>query len=227
MKKNIYILLLISSLNVIASDLNVITSNKPKLEPAKVIEIKKSESPTHSDLTLKIKVVEGKEILSNSKEGREIEEKLMNIRKALENDIINLQKSIESDVKALQTKSQIMTPETLELEQERIMRKKKEHELKVNQAQEDLNRHLQRELGKFNKKILDEVNIWAKQNDLDLVILAETGEVIYKSNKVDATNEIMQILNKKFEASKKKEAELTKSTVSNVTKKETTTESKK
>ena len=191
--KKIQILILLSSLNLVAAD-------KPKIDVEKRPEIK-----TESSKPLKIKVIEGKTILSNSKEGKEIEEKLMKVRKNLEGDIVKLQQSIEADIKSLQSKAQIMTPETLEIEQEKIMRKKKEHELKVNQAQEDLNRHLQRELGKFNKKIMDEVNDWAKKNDLDIVSLAETGEVIYRSDKVDATNEIMKLINAKFDETKKKE----------------------
>lgn len=190
MKRNLYILPLFLTLSSIAQDNKVVAANKS----------------VSDNKPLVVKVVEGKALLNNSKEGKEIENKLMNVRKGLEADIVKLQQSIEADIKALQSKAQLMTPETLELEQERVMKKKKEHELKVNQAQEDLNRHLQRELGKFNKKVLDLVVDWAKNNNCDIVVLAESGEVIYRSERVDATNDIMQILNKKFDEASKKPA---------------------
>lgn len=198
MKKKLYILPLFLTLNSVAQDTKIVPTNKPT-------DITKPAAKVDDNKPIVVKVVEGKVLLNNSKEGKEIENKLMNVRKSLEADIIKLQQSIESDIKTLQSKAQLMTADTLEIEQERVMKKKKEHELKVNQAQEDLNRHLQRELGKFNKKVLDLVVDWGKSNSCDIVVLAESGEVIYRSDRVDATNDIMQILNKKFDEEKKKQ----------------------
>ena len=191
MKKIFYTYLILSVIQISAAEQKIASTPKPVEKP------------------LVIKVIDEGKIFMQAKEGKDAEQKLTNLRKSLETDILKLQKSIEDDLKTLQSKAQIIDPATLENEQEKIMRKKKEHEMKVNQAQEDFQRSLQREYGKLSKELKDIVTELAKKNGWDLV-MSESG-VLYKSDRINAEDEIAKALNTKYDEKKKVEAKKTES----------------
>ena len=193
MKKIFYTYLILSGIQISAAE------QKPVIAPA----------PKPVEKPIIIKVIDEGKIFMQAKEGKDAEQKLTNLRKSLETDILKLQKSIEDDLKTLQSKAQIIDPATLENEQEKIMRKKKEHEMKVNQAQEDFQRSLQREYGKLSKELKDIVTELAKKNGWDLV-MSESG-VLYKSDRINAEDEIAKALNTKYDEKKKIEAKKTES----------------
>ena len=193
MKKIFYTYLILSGIQISAAE------QKPVIAPA----------PKPVEKPIIIKVIDEGKIFMQAKEGKDAEQKLTNLRKSLETDILKLQKSIEDDLKTLQSKAQIIDPATLENEQEKIMRKKKEHEMKVNQAQEDFQRSLQREYGKLSKELKDIVTELAKKNGWDLV-MSESG-VLYKSDRINAEDEIAKALNTKYDEKKKVEAKKTES----------------
>ena len=191
MKKIFYTYLILSVIQISAAEQKIASTPKPVEKP------------------LVIKVIDEGKIFMQAKEGKDAEQKLTNLRKSLETDILKLQKSIEDDLKTLQSKAQIIDPATLENEQEKIMRKKKEHEMKVNQAQEDFQRSLQREYGKLSKELKDIVTELAKKSGWDLV-MSESG-VLYKSERIHAEDEIVKALNSKYDEKKKVEAKKTES----------------
>ena len=191
MKKIFYTYLILSVIQISAAEQKIASTPKPVEKP------------------LVIKVIDEGKIFMQAKEGKDAEQKLTNLRKSLETDILKLQKSIEDDLKTLQSKAQIIDPATLENEQEKIMRKKKEHEMKVNQAQEDFQRSLQREYGKLSKELKDIVTELAKKSGWDLV-MSESG-VLYKSERINAEDEIVKALNSKYDEKKKVEAKKTES----------------
>src|SRR3990167_200243 len=195
MKKIFYTYLILSGIQISAAE------QKPVIAPA----------PKPVEKPIIIKVIDEGKIFMQAKDGKDAEQKLTNLRKSLETDILKLQKSIEDDLKTLQSKAQIIDPATLENEQEKIMRKKKEHEMKVNQAQEDFQRSLQREYGKLSKELKDVVTELAKKNGWDLV-MSESG-VLYKSDRVNAEDEIAKALNTKYDEKKKAEAKKTESLI--------------
>lgn len=151
----------------------------------------------------KIKVIEGRILLQNSDEGKGIENKLKNVRTGLENEIKALEQKIQADITALTNKAKLLDADKLEREQERIMKLKKEHELKLNQANEDFQRSVNREIGKMQKKVEDAIKEIAVKKGWDIVIMKESGQVVYNSDPVDGTNDVLQLLNKNFTENKK------------------------
>lgn len=152
---------------------------------------------------LGIKVIEGRVLLQESDKGKAIENNLKVIKDRLENEIKSIEQKIQAEITTISSKSKLMDADTLEREQDKIMRLKKEHELKLTQSQEEFQRKVNIELGKFQKEVQDTIKDISIKNDWDLVIMKESGEVIYSSEKIDATTEVLQILNKKYSDSKK------------------------
>lgn len=152
---------------------------------------------------LNIVCIEGRQLQQNSDESKEIEKKLTAVGQQIESDIKALEMKIQSEVSNLQNKAKLLNAETLEIEQDKILKLGKEYDIKKGQAKEDFQRKVNIELGKFQKKVQDSVNDLAAKNGWDLVIMKESGEIIYASEKADATSEVLQYLNKNFSESKK------------------------
>jgi len=157
-----------------------------------------STESTKSNDSLVIKVVEGRKVLTDSIEGKELETKLGNLRTKFENDIKKIDTELEKEVTELRSKARVITDqESLEKEQERILRKKKDRDSKAETSQEEFNRTAQRDLAKFNGKLQETVSQNAKKLNWDIVQLKETGEIIYVSDKANGTDEITKALDAK------------------------------
>lgn len=167
---------------------NAVTTQAPK------------PSPKNSEI--KTKVIEGGSLLKQSDEGKDIEKKLQDLQRKMKSEIDVIEQKIRKDVTDLTSKAKVLDADTLEREQERIMKLKNEHENKSKQAQEDFQRAFNREIGKFQKKVNDEVKDMAIKNGWDLVVMREGGDIIYMSEKVDATSDLLKALNKKYNESK-------------------------
>lgn len=156
-----------------------------------------------AEMPLKIKIVEGKRIISESAEGKDLETRIMEVRNKYDKEIKSLDKDIEKEITELRSRARTVDPEILEKDQERIMRKKKERDAKAESAQEEFERTVKRELGKFNIKAQDKIVRKAQEQDLDLVSIKETGEIVYISNRVDWTNDIIRDLDNDYKKEKK------------------------
>lgn len=158
---------------------------------------------TKTPPVLNIQVVEGRTLLQESDKGKEIENTLKNKKQQLENEIKGLQQKLQAEVTALQSKAKLIDAETLEREQDKIMKLQKEFELKMQQSQEEFQRKVNIELAKFQKEVSDTIKEEAIKNGWDLVFMKESGEIIYQSGKCDSTKDVLKILNKKHSESKK------------------------
>lgn len=151
-----------------------------------------------------IRVIEGKRIVAETAEGKDIETKLMQIRNKLDNEIKGIDQEIEKDVVEWQNKARLkVDSEYLEKRQGEILRKKKERDVKAEAAQEELTKSFNRELSKFNGKIKDTVTEVAQEEGWDIVKIKETGELIYTSKRVDASEQIIRRHDSKYKAQKK------------------------
>lgn len=157
-----------------------------------------TENGVKTEKPLKIKVIKGKDVVTQSLEGKQIEKRIKEVRDRLEKDIKKLDAEIEKDLTELRAKARAVDQEALEKEQSKIVEKKKNRDTKAESAQEELTRTVNHELSKLNKKIAETIIDEAKKNDLDIVIVKESGEVVYNSDKVDFTNEIIKAQDAKY-----------------------------
>ena len=192
MKKR-YIILPIGLL-FIAQNLNC------EIKTAKPETIKVSQANTVTSDSLIVKIVSGREILTGSEEGKKLELELTQKRSKIEAEGQRMEQELKSDVTKIQNdfKAKLKSESALERDQDALMRKEKDFKAKIEALQEEFGRVVNRDLAKFNAKINSNVMEVAKQNRWDIVILKESGEIIYASPRVDATSEIIALLNKEY-----------------------------
>lgn len=150
-----------------------------------------------------VKVVSGRDIISGSEEGKKMEEDLSKKRSKIEDEGKRMEQELKNDVVTLQGKSKLMDSSALETQQDKIIKKEKKFKAELESMQEEFGRNVNRDLNKFNAKINEKVLSIAKNNKWDMVVLKESGEVIYASDKVDATKDIIKALNADFKPSVK------------------------
>lgn len=167
-----------------------------------LINIKACEDNDPKAKAVVEKVIEGRKVLSDSVEGKNIEAKLAALRTKFENELKKIDTDLEKEIKELQSRARTVDPESLEKDQERILRKRKERDVKAESSQEEFNRTAQRELGRFNAKLQEQVIQTAKSKNWDKVTLKESGEVIYVSDRLNGTNEIIKSLDTKAKQEK-------------------------
>ena len=150
-----------------------------------------------------IKIVSGQTVMSQIKEAKSIEEKLMKEQQRLGQEIQQIESKIKNKLSALEAKAKTARKEALESDQEELLQLRKEHQNKANDAKEKIQRMYQREIGKLNQKVEESVSEIAQKNGWDIVILKESGQVLYNSPMVEASATVVEALNKKYDAKHK------------------------
>lgn len=169
-----------------------------------VVETSDKKNFVNSDgSSVVLKVVSGRDIISGSEEGKKMEEDLSKKRSKIEDEGKRMEQELKNDVVTLQGKSKLMDSSALEAQQDKLIKKEKKFKAELESMQEEFGRSVNRDLNKFNAKINEKVLSVAKNNKWDMVVLKESGEVIYASDKVDATKDIIKSLNADFKPSVK------------------------
>ena len=158
---------------------------------------------TAAEKPYELKVVESQKVLSEIKEGKEVEERLLKKRQGWEAKIKPLQdrmqkKAQEAESKAKanpNAKAEFLAPERRELE-----RMDREMKALQEEAMGELRESAQAEMAALNKKFVDVVSELAKKEGWDTVAIKETGEIVYVSDRVNASNKLVEALNKQYES---------------------------
>ena len=153
---------------------------------------------------LVIKVISGQEVLGKLEEGKEIEGRLLKKRQKWEGEIGKIENEMKRLAEQFEVKRKTARPEVLEADQQKLLKLRRDHQNTAKDAEEDMKRGFNKELGKLNQKIQTTVSKVAQKNNWDIVSLKETGEVIYVSSRADATNEIITMINREYAATPKK-----------------------
>jgi outer membrane protein len=170
--------------------------------PKAPVAVAKKSSSSDNGSSLVIKVVSGREILTSSDEGKKLELELTQKRAGIEAQGQKMEQELKNDITTLQGKAKVMDTAALEAQQDKLISKEKGFKAKIESLQEEFSRTVNRDLAKFNGKINDKVVSVAKEKGWDLVVLKESGEVIHASDKVDASKDIIAVLNKEFKSPK-------------------------
>lgn len=123
--------------------------------------------------------------------------------KALETARVEYQNA----VKTAEAKKAVVTdPKVMQAEEKKVTegaRKVAKLEAEVKEAAEDAEKDLRAEYMKLNEELftdlLETISVWAKDNNVDEVVDAESGRVLYCRNDLDATTEIVNAFDKKHE----------------------------
>lgn len=164
-----------------------------------------SDSPvvkSSEEKPLVVRVVEGRRVVSETAEGKDVEARLMETRNKLDKEIKSLDKEIEKGVNDLKSRARTVDQEILEKDQEKLKELAKAREAKAEAAQGKFEKAFNRELGKFNVKIKETITELAEEKNWDVVSLKESGEIIYTSKRADATDEVIKKHDNKYKTVK-------------------------
>lgn len=148
---------------------------------------------------LKIAVIEGQQILKQTKEGMKIESEITKKREDLAEEIRALDQKLEKEANDMRAKQRTASDDVLAQKQESFMKAQRARENRAQEAEAEFKNFANRKLASFDKKLRKQIFEWAEKNQFDLVSLKESGEVIYASQKVNYTSQVMDILDTEFE----------------------------
>jgi len=148
--------------------------------------------------------VSSAEIVTNSKQGKEIKSKLDVEFKKSGAEVQAEEQKITKAVNDYKAKESAMNDAARESEQAKLMKMRREFENMVQEKDEQLKR-LQAKLNEeLTKEALKTAAEMAQAENLDAVIDIETGRVLYASQNVDYTAKFTERMNKHYDAEKAK-----------------------
>ena len=195
MKKILILSLLISSISC-----GALNTEKDKNKS------KTNISETLNNNDLKLAVIEGQRILKDSKEGQLIEELITKKRDDFAKEIQAIDQKIEKEIADIRAKQRTASQEVLEAKQEMLVKLQRSRDNRVQEAEAEFKNFANKKLAGFDKKLRKELVRWAEKNQFDCVSLKETGEVIYVSDKINYTPQLIDILDTAFETETKIQA---------------------
>lgn len=154
----------------------------------------------------KVGYISSSEVISNSKIGKEIREKLDNEFKKSSAEIQAEEQRIAKAVNDFKAKESTMTDSAREAEGAKIMKMRRDFESRVQEKEEEI-KHFQAKLNdQFTKEALQAAESLAHKKELDAVVDIDSGKVMYVSSTAVYTKEFTDCLNKNTDAQSAKAA---------------------
>lgn len=155
---------------------------------------------------LKVRVLSAQEVLNRLTETEDIKNKIEKRGKEIEITLKDLQTRGQKLAQEIQTMAKTLKPEVIAQKQEELIKLQKEIQSTQQSAREELERTQQRELMRLSEQITRAVTEMAQSKGLDIVVMKETGQVIYANPALDISGDIITLLNTQYTATKAKEA---------------------
>ncbi len=142
-------------------------------------------------------------LLSNYEFSKEIQEKLQSLEKKYEAEFANRAKGLENEVASFQRNAGTMTISQARATEEELMKKRNN----LMAYQENLGQRLMQEQAKYNEELYNNVSEYLKdygqKENLDVVLTYTKGSgVLYASDSLDITQNVITGLNEKYKSSK-------------------------
>lgn len=161
----------------------------------------------------KIKTVNVQKLVMESEPGKEAVEKLQKLQQAKEAefqqlaaDMKRLQADLEKARNDFMAKRSLMSSDAQMKEEKKIRDiERKIEELNANaqrMMQDARNEMAMEEMRLMQPLMQDQIEVitaWAKEKDVFMVVDEGSGRVLYKKDGLDATNDVMKLVNKKHE----------------------------
>jgi outer membrane protein len=147
----------------------------------------------------KIVYIDSQRILYESAAGKEAMKQLNTMKEQKEAEVQKRQSKLKSMGESIQAKSATMTPAAKDDLEAQYEREAKDLQRYIKDAQDEFRGLEMKFLKPLNKEIDDSIKIYSEKNGVDLVLDKTNPVVIYASSKIDVTNQIMEILNKRYQ----------------------------
>ncbi len=166
----------------------------------------------------KIVCIDTQRILSESDMGKEAYKQLSSMKDQHEAVVKMMQNNLSSLRESIQVKSVTITPAAKDDLDAQYERELKEYERYVEDTKDELRKKEDNLLNTWGKEVDDIIKSYAEKNGIDLVMDKTKPGIIYSSDKIDITNQIMELLNKRYkDKSDKAKAKRVRASDSSVT----------
>jgi outer membrane protein len=146
----------------------------------------------------KIVYIDTQRILSESDMGKETYKQLSSMKDQHEAVVKMMQNNLSSLKESIQVKSATITPAAQDDLEAQYERELKEYERYVEDTKEELRKTEAKLLNPWSKELDDIIKSYAEKSGIDLVLDKTKPGIVYSSNKIDITNQIMELLNKRY-----------------------------
>lgn len=142
-------------------------------------------------LVPKIRIVRMREVMGSSV-SKPAEDRVKATKEQLEKEIAKHDADLQKMAKDIQAKAKVVDADTLEKEHEKYNEARKKRELAAQSASEKVQRSVDKEMGKLSDQATDAAQALLKKQDLDMIVVQETGAVLAHSARVDVTQDLIK-----------------------------------
>jgi outer membrane protein len=146
----------------------------------------------------KIVYMDSERILSESDMGKETYKLLSSMKEKHEAEINMRQHKLNSLKESIQVKSATMSPAAKDDLEAQYEREHKEYERYVQDAKDEMRNTEVKLLNPWSKEVESIVKSYAEKNGIDLVLDKAKPAIVYASNKIDITDQIIDLFNKRY-----------------------------
>lgn len=142
-------------------------------------------------------------LLNNYEFFKDIEKELQQVEQKYTSEYTNRARGLESEIQTFQQTAQNMTMGQAKAREEELMRKQNN----LMQYQQNLSQRLMQEQAKYQDslyaEVRDYVKVYGERNNLDVVLTYQKGSgVIYASDSLNITQEVIAGLNERYKQTK-------------------------
>lgn len=149
---------------------------------------------------LKIGVINVARLLDSAPQTKSALQALQDEFAPRERELVAQQQELRTEGEALQRDSAIMSESERRSSEQSLREKQRELARKTGQFREDANLRRNEELGRLQRLLLDEVNVFATNNGFDLII----GDgVLFARGEVDITDQVLARMEAAYQADNK------------------------
>lgn len=149
---------------------------------------------------LKIGVINVARLLDSAPQTKSALQALQDEFAPRERELVAQQQELRTQGEALQRDSAILSEDERRSREQSLREKQRELARKTGQFREDANLRRNEELGRLQRLLLDEVNVYATNNGYDLII----GDgVLYARGEVDITDQVLTRMEAAYRAQDK------------------------
>ena len=146
----------------------------------------------------KVVYIDTQRILSESDMGKEAYKQLNSMQDQYEAEVNMRQYKLNSLRETIQVKSSTMTPAAQDDIEAQYERELTELNRYIQDAKDEVRKTEEKLLNPWSKELDDIIKSYAEKNGIDLVLDKTKPGIIYSSDKIDITNQIMDLFNKRY-----------------------------
>lgn len=157
-------------------------------------------TPVLANANSTIACIDSATAMRNSKEGQKLSKELEDKREQLSAQLKKDESALMKAVEDFKVKGPAMSKAEQESEQQRLMKMERDLKSKVEEAELELKMAMQKTMEALGKEVEAAVKDVATKKNLDVVIDTRSGQVLYASDSVLYTDDLVKEMDKNYNA---------------------------